>query len=89
MFSVYELFLKPKLFSVAYLSMNLMNLSQSFPLLIVYFASMLAGFPFTNFALTSTDCKERASSAVNASGYDLERHNNDGSAYRRLFAPIM
>lgn len=51
-------------FTLAYLSMNLMNRSHSLGVLITYFASIREGFPLTNLAVTSTDWRTPSSSIM-------------------------
>ena len=53
-FAFYAFLLNPNPLSSAYRVMNLMNLSHSCELRMMYRASMHFGFPFTNFAFTST-----------------------------------
>jgi len=50
----YDVLLNPNPLSSAYRVMNRMNLSHSWDERMMYLASMHFGFPFTNFAFTST-----------------------------------
>lgn len=53
----YDVLLNPNPLSSAYRVMNRMNLSHSWEERMMYLASMHFGFPFTNFAFTSTCLK--------------------------------
>lgn len=87
---VQHTFWKPKPCCSAYRSIYLINLSHSKALRIMYFASILSGFPLTNFAWTSTVENSPSSSIMNRpvmSPSSSEDSNTEGVLNTKVAVP--